>query len=176
MININLTTKEENIETSSLGKEWGVFLVAIIAAALIYLGVFGYNRWLNQDLGEKNKEYETKHNSLLEKGKSVFDFQNRLETAKPLVAKKNYALESLGQIEKAIIPEVYVESFNFDSEKGQIDLTCVAQRYRLVANQIASLKKIDYFSEVATDKTSTRDNGKIEFLLKLKIKDNQIKK
>lgn len=172
MVNINLTTKQEDAEAGSLGREWGLFILAVVLAAIIYAGVFSYNRWLNQDLAVKNEEYKTKYNSLMEKGKSVFDFQNRLEAAKPLVVEKNYALESLGQIEKSIVPEVYVESFDFNSEKGQISLTCVTQNYRLMANQMASLKKMNYFSEVAIDNTVTRDDGKIEFTLGLTIKGN----
>lgn len=172
MVNINLTTKQEDAGAGSAVREWGVFIAVVILTALIYAGVFSYNRWLNQDLAVKNDEYKTKYDSLMEKGKSVFDFQNRLEVAKPLVVEKNYALESLGQIEKAIVPEVYVESFDFDSEKGQISLTCVTQNYRLMANQIASLKKMDYFSEIAIDNTVTRDDGMIEFTLGLTIKGN----
>ncbi|MBU2028286.1 hypothetical protein KJ761_00125 [Patescibacteria group bacterium] len=173
MASINLTTKEENTEAGSLIREWGVFLLVAIGLALIYAGVFSYDRWLSQDLEGKNNEYETKYNAFLEKGKSVFDFQNRLEVAEPLVEKKNYALEILGQVEKAIIPEVYAESFSFDNGKGQINLTCVARHYGLVANQIASLKKMNYFSEVTMDETSTRDDGKIEFSLALTIKDKK---
>lgn len=173
MANINLTTKEENIAAGSLGREWGVFLLVVVALVLVYAGIFSYNRWLVQDVERKNSEYETKYNALLEKGKSVFDFQNRLEIAKPLIEEKNYALESLGQIEKAIIPDVYAEALIFDQEKGQINLTCVAQHYGLVANQIASLKKMSYFSEIAVNKTNTRDDGKIEFILELTIKDKK---
>jgi Tfp pilus assembly protein PilN len=69
-----------------------------------------------------------------------------------------------------------LESFDFSAGKGQINLNFVAKQYRLVANQIASLKKLDYFSEVELSETKTRDDGKIDFPLKLTIKDNQIKK
>ncbi len=134
MTDINLIAKEEDVKTSSLGKTWGGFILVILSLGIIYAGVFSYNRWLIQDLEKKNTEYETNYNALLEKGKSVFDFQNRLEIVKPLVEEKNYTLEGLKQIEKAIIPEVYVESFNFDSQKGQIDLACIAGHYGLVAN------------------------------------------
>lgn len=173
MTNINLTTREENSEAGSELREWGVFLLVIVVAGLIYLGFFGYNYWLKQDLLEKNKEYETKYSTLLEKEKSVFDFQNRLEIAKSLVAEKNYALEALGKIESAIIPEVYLESFNFVAEKGQINLNFVVKNYHLVANQIASLKKLDYFSEIEVNETKNRDDGEIDLPLILNIKDKK---
>jgi len=176
MTNINLTTREENIEADSMVKEWSVFLLVIVIVGIIYLGFSSYSRWLSRNLEEKNTAYKTKYNALLEKGKSVFDFQNRLNVAKTLVVKKNYVLEIMGQIEKAIIPEVYLESFDFLAEEGQINLTFVAKQYRLVANQIASLRKLDYFSDIEVSETRTLDDGKVSFPLKLKIKDNQIKK
>lgn len=172
MTNINLTSIEENVELESTGKEWGGFLLAIIAVVIIYLGVFGYSYWLRQDLDKKNQEYNVNFNTLSEKGKSVFDFRNRLEAAKPLVAENNDALEVLGQIEKAVIPEVYLEEFDFKAAKGQIDLNFITSRYGLVANQIASLKKLDYFSEIEISKTTIREDGKISFPLKLTIKNN----
>jgi hypothetical protein len=172
MTNINLTTKDEDIEGNSSAREWGPLFLAIVIAVIIYLGILGYSYWLSQDLEEKNKEYETKYNVLLEKRKSVFDFQNRLESARPLIKEKNYALEILGQIEKAIVPEVYLEFFDFNAEKKQINLNFVAKQYRLVANQIASLKKLDYFSEIEISETKVRDDGKISFPLKLTIRDN----
>lgn len=171
MTNINLTSKEENVELESKGKDWGVFSWVILAIALIYVGIFGYNYWLNQSLEEKNKEYEARLNAFFEKGKSVFDFRNRLKIAKSLMVKKNDTLEILKQIEGTIIPEVYLESFDFKAEKGQVDLNFVTNQYRLVANQIASLKKSDYFSEIEISKTTTRIDGKIEFPLKLTIKN-----
>lgn len=176
MTNINLTTKEENAEAGFAIKDWSVFLLVIVIVSVIYLGLSIYDRWLSQNLEEKNTEYKTKYSAILEKGKSVFDFQNRLNVAKNLIVKKNYALEVIGQIEKAIIPEVYLESFDFLAEEGQINLTFVANQYRLVANQIASLRKLDYFFDVEVSETRTMDDGKVSFPLKLKIKDNQIKK
>lgn len=173
MANINLSTKKEDAEISSSLREWGGFLIVVIFLALVYAGIFSYNRWLSRDLEEKDNEYSNKYNAFLENGKSVFDFQNRLEAAEPLLEKENYALKVLSQIEKAIIPEVYVESFSFDKEKSRANLICVARHYGLVANQIASLKKMDYFSEVTANNTSTRDDGKIQFLLELTIKNKK---
>ena len=172
MTGINLVTREEKKPPGSAAREWISCIVAIILLLLIYIGLIAYNRFLIKNADNLTNEYESQYSYLLENGKNVFDFQNRLEAAKPLVKKKNYALEGLVQIGKAIIPEVYAESFNFDAEKGQIDLTCVARHYGLVANQVSSLKKMDYFSEVAINETNTRDDGQIEFILKLTIKDN----
>jgi hypothetical protein len=89
------------------------------------------------------------------------------------VAEKNYALEALGKIGSAIIPEVYLESFNFVAEKGQINLNFVVKNYHLVANQIASLKKLDYFSEIEVNETKNRDDGEIDLPLILNIKDKK---
>lgn len=170
MSGVNLVTREEEKPSKSIAREWLSCLFVVIILLVIYFSSVAYNRSLVNSIENQNKEYASQYDYLMENGKNVFDFQNRLEAAKPLVEGKSYALESLKQIEKAIVPEVYAESFNFDAEKGQVGLTCVAQHYGLVAEQIASLKKMDYFSEVVVNETNTREDGKISFLLELTIK------
>jgi len=173
MDDINLVTKEEEKSAGSSAREWIACIVIIILSLLVYVGAVAYDRFLIKDVGRLNREYESQYNSLLESGKNVFDFQNRLETAKPLVLEKNYALGSLDQIEKMIIPGIYVESFTWSSEKGIVNLECVSSEYRLVANQLASFKKSDYFSEVIINETKSREDGKISFFLKLAIKNKK---
>jgi Tfp pilus assembly protein PilN len=173
MTSINLVTRDAEKPSSSLAREWLVCGVVIILLVLLYAGLLAYNQFLTQKAVGSVEEYGSQYSRLLESGKNVFDFQNRLEIARPLVSQENYAIESLSQIEKMIIPGVYVESFSWDSEKGKIELECVTGEYRLVANQLASLKKSDYFSEVVVNETKSREDGKISFFLELVIKNKK---
>lgn len=170
MTSINLVTREKEKPSGSLAREWTACIIVIILLLLIYIGLAAYNRFLIEKTDSLNGEYESQYNSLMESGKNVFDFQNRLEIAGPLVLEKNYALASLDQIEKMIIPGVYAEAFTWDAEKGKINLECVTGEYRLVANQLASLKKSNHFSEVIINETKNREDGKINFLVELVIK------
>lgn len=171
MTNLNLAINNEGEKpTSSLAREWTACIVVIVLLLLTYAGLAFYNRSLTKNIADLNEEYGSQYNSLMESGKNVFDFQNRLEVAKPLVLEKNHALESLNQIGKMIIPGVYAESFTWDAKEKKISLECVSGEYRLVANQLASLKKSDYFSKVAVNDTKTREDGKISFLVELVIK------
>ena len=170
MTNINLAIREEEKPSGSLAKEWTACIVVIVLLLLTYAGLVAYNRFLTKNTTNLAGEYGSLYNSLMESGKNVFDFQNRLGIAKPLVLEKNYVLESLDEIGKTIIPGVYAESFIWDSQKGKISLECISSEYRLVANQLASFKKSDYFSEVVVNGTSSREDGKINFLVELTIK------
>ncbi len=170
MTNINLAPKNVSEEQHSSLRDWGIFLLVVFLLALIYFGLAYYNRWANQKLSSLEQEYQKNYESLLSKGESVFDFQNRLEVAKKVAAEKNYALESLGELEKAILPEIYVETFVLDKEKGTLNLTLVTTNYRLIANQVASLKQSGYFTEVFLSQSKNREGGKIEATLDLKLK------
>jgi hypothetical protein len=173
MTNINLASKETEKAPSSLEREWTICVVVIIFLLLTYIGLIAYNSFLAKKTDALNREYESRNSALMESGKNVFDFQNRLTAAGPLVLGKNYALESLDQIGKIIIPGVYVESFTWDSDEGKFSLECIAVDYRLVANQVASFKKSDYFSEVVVNKTSNREDGKIKFFIELSLENKK---
>src|SRR5665647_1862001 len=122
MTSINLVSKAEEKPSSSLAKEWTACAVAIVLLFLIYFGLIAYNRFLVKNEDNLTSDYNSQYNYLMENGKNVFDFQNRLKVASPLVLEKNYAIESLDQIEKMIIPGVYAESFEWDAEKANVNL------------------------------------------------------
>jgi len=173
MANINLTTTEKT-EVSETAISGGIVL-AVILIVLILI-VYGTLYFWKKDLTDKTKAMQTQYNTDLEsfkKGDSkiVLDFRNRLDIAKSLIVERNIPVLTFSELENRIIAGVSINSYSYDSTKNQIVVTCVADSFKIVAEQIANFKKDSvYFGGITTGETKYNQNGKIEIPIGVEIK------
>jgi len=102
----------------------------------------------------------------------VVDLQNRIFLAEDLVeqSKSPVAFNVLRAVEDSLVAGVYIDSYSQDKTAGSLKLSCVTDSYDSVARQVLSFKNSDVFSDVTVGKMDLSSEGKINFLLDLKVK------
>jgi Tfp pilus assembly protein PilN len=172
MVNINLTTRETQVRDEMPYKSgiWAV-VAAFILLIIVYGGIYFYKASLIQKTAAATTEYASEKQKLMsESNKEVMDFQNRLLIAKGLLAEKNTAGESLGELEKRVVAGAYLTSCELNRQKKSLSLKGLADNFGVVAKQVLNLKQSDYFSEVTVGDSALSGGGKVEFSIDLKIK------
>lgn len=174
MMNLNLKTQDEiNNEKVKWGKMLPLAMLILVIILLIYAGFIFYTKKINQEISTTKEAYSRKLEDLKSgNAKSVFDFQNRLSESEKIIANNLNPYDSLKEIEKVMIPGVYLSSFQFDAGIRKVILECIASNYNDVSKQIFSFKKSSFFSDVFAGETSISpdEEGKISFKVELKIK------
>ncbi|HLN18969.1 MAG TPA: hypothetical protein VK255_02245 [Patescibacteria group bacterium] len=174
MANINLSTGEAKPKADiSFGQ--GGLLMLIIFLILI-IGLYGaelfWSNKMEQEATAIKTEFESKYSNLT-KGNpiEVIDFQNRLTVSKNLSVEGRDIRESLLEIEKTIIPGVYLSMFEYDQKTAVITLTCLGDNFNTAAKQILSFKRSIFFAEVSGGEAKlATEGGKVEFKVNLKLK------
>lgn len=156
-----------NLATSSLPQKQGLpyktGIISIVTALVVLIG--GYF-WLTMEknkiaseIGTVNSGYMAEYQKLTTSNKEIVDFQNRITLAKGLLDKKNVAVTSFPELEKDILPGVYLTSYALDG--SNLTLAIVANDFDVLARQIASFKKSGYFSAVSVGKATLDSNNKV---------------
>ncbi len=146
-------------------------ILVLLLLGGIYLGITLFKNYTLSQTSLVNNEYKIEYDKLIsESNKSIIDFQSRMAAADKLVSQNNAALETLLQVEKSILPGVYISSYKYDDSKKVLTLENFADDFNLVAKQILSFKQLDYFLQVAPEKTGIDTNGKVGFNVELKVK------
>lgn len=173
MVNINLKTDgNTNKDKIEWGKTLPLAILILAIVGLAYVAVLFYSKKVDGELKTAKDLYNQKLEDL-KKGnvKNVFDFQNRLTESKKMIDTNFNLMDSLREIEKAMVPGVYLNSYQFEADKKSLSLGCIASNYNDVAKQIFSFKKSAYFSDVSSGETSlSGQDGKINFKINLQIK------
>lgn len=173
MSNINLTT-ENNIETKPSVVSGS--LIAVAGILILVLGLYGIIGYFKQrtsaQLQETNREYEAEYEKFLAgNGNEVLDFSNRSDIAQQKLDESLSMSDILSQIEKSILPNVYLDSLKYDKAKGTVALDCAGDNFKTVAKQILSFKDNDFFSSVVPGQSSLdAQRNVIIFAIDLKIK------
>lgn len=172
MANINLVN-EEATKKINLPFKGGLLAIggAFLTLAGIYVGMLLYGKSLQSEVDSAKQNYASKKAQFDEiNAADLVDFKNRIDYAKGLLTTEDLAVESLGDLSKRIIPNVFVESYDLDAGANTVKLTCVADSFRAVALQVLSLKKSEYFSGVFLGDNRLNENGKAKFTVSLKLK------
>ncbi|MFA6048076.1 MAG: hypothetical protein WCV59_05565 [Parcubacteria group bacterium] len=174
MANINLSTGEvrEKVDLS-VGQGGLVALIVVLVLILVLYGVeIVWGQQMTKDTEAIQTEFSTKYKNLSQGNPiTVVDFQNRLTAAKKMASEGRDIRGSLLEIEKSIIPGVYLKGYEFDQKAGTIVLTCIGDNYNLAAKQILNFKKSTYFSDASGGETTfVAETGKVEFKVNLTLK------
>jgi hypothetical protein len=174
MANINLSTEEaqEKVDLNVGGSGLAILIIALLLILAAYGAELLYGQKLARDTEAIREEMDAKYKNI-SKGNpiTVVDFQNRLNSAKTAVNEGRDIRENLLEIEKSIIPGVYLESYDFEKEGGVLVLDCIGDNYNLVAKQILNFKKSTYFAGASGGETSFEaESGKVGFKVNLTLK------
>jgi Tfp pilus assembly protein PilN len=175
MANINLYQPIEEEKATSqkkglMDKGISVVIFILILTFSIWGGLKLYNLFLNKKLVNLNDQIITESGKM-EAGKMnrLADFQERMDVIKQNIPQKKDPAEFLGNLEKAIVAGVILDSCEFkydEKDKGDnLVLTAFADSFKSLAEQIASLKKITYFKNVEMGAVSREDDDKIKFVI-----------
>lgn len=175
MPNINLVAEDVSKENSSpiLGKGLISSIVILIFVFILYGGLLIANRALSSKIEVTKAEYDIEYNKFLSgKGNDIIDFKNRSDEAGKIIAENKLSADILNQIEKSILPSVYLDSLKYDKNTKKISLSCVGDNFQIVAKQILSFKQNEYFSTVIPSQGSLNaiEKNKVDFSIDLIIK------
>jgi len=174
MANINLSSEGAKEKLSIDMGNGGLVVLIIIMFIIIalYGGELFYGKKLAKEISQLQSEYAADYGDP-SKGDflTVADFSGRLGIARSEVNDGKDIRENLGEIEKLMIPGVYLSSYKYNDKGNSIVLECIGDNYNLAAKQILNFKKSTWFSEVFGGETSfDSQSGKIEFKVNLKLK------
>ena len=175
MKDINLVT--ENKTQINLKKTFSVNVGVIVGLSLllitliIYGALYFYNSYLKGQVADTYKKYKDEITFLTsEKNLEIFDFQNRIELSKKIIAEENSPKNLLEIIENDMVPGVYLSSLNYDKTTKILELDCVANGLNSFIQQIASFKKDENFVNVTTEGAKINSDtlwlGNIKIVLK----------
>lgn len=174
MANINLVN-EEATKIINFPFKGGLLAIggAFLILAMIYAGLFFYGKSLQSKIDSAKQNYANKKAQFNAMDSiDLVDFKNRMDYAEGLLATKGLAVESLEDLSNRIIPNVFVESYNLDAGANTLEISCVADSFRTVAQQVLSLKGSAYFSNVSLGDNRLSEDGKAKFTISLKFKNN----
>lgn len=176
MVNINLTTEKAVDGTDALfKKELLLFLLAVLLVAGSYAGITVYRGIIGKKIAAKEQQYVEARSALVSPAnEEIFDFQNRIKTAKSVIVKKDGAVDELKKMEELILKGVYIDSFGYDQAKSEIALSCIGDDYGVVANQILNFKRSGRFASVAVaessnNETSDKEKVRVKFAVTLSL-------
>lgn len=153
MTHINLATQKE--EGVVLEKGTVILLASSLLIVFVYFGLVFLGKKIDSDVKNLIAEYDAKQaNFVAGETAKVLDFQNRLVLSEELLAKKNTGMQDLEKVEEAIIPGVYLGSYEFDESSKTISLKCYTSNYGIVAKQLLSFKSSEHFSSVLSGESS----------------------
>jgi len=172
MVDINLKIEHADVEKKEFfQREVLVLAVVFVLLVIAYAGLLIYRTNLDKKTAAAAELYVSKLEAFRAgPAKKVFDFQNRLNAANDLVAKKDRSLEILQKFEEIIMPSVYIDSYSFEKEKNQLTLDLVAKNYNDIAKQILSFKNSGYFSGVSVSTSAPAPPDGVRFPVILIIK------
>lgn len=160
MTNINLATSDLP-QKQGLPYKKGIVSIVIILALL--LGGYGWTSFeagkIGREIKATNGNYLAEYQQLTSNNKEIVDFQNRITLARGLLAEKNTAGNSLPELEKNILPKAHLTAYSL--EKNKLALTVIADNFDILARQIASFKKDNYFSAVSVGRSSLNEENKV---------------
>lgn len=173
MLDVNFETNEnKKNEPKALGKSIAGSIIGLLLVVCLYVALNLTGKLLNSKItAVENQNKVDYSNFLAGKGNDVIDFKNRSLAAKNAISQGQLASDILAQIEKTILPNVYLDSFSYDNKDKSIALKCVGDNFNTEAKQILSFKESGFYSSVVPTSGAYDSEGKkLNFSINLKLK------
>ena len=182
MANIDLYQSIQEEKGSVGGKkriiDRGIWVaIAILAATfVVWGGLKFYGELLNRKIDDLNGQIAEESGRVKSSDiERVADFQGRVSVIKQNLPFKKDPSEFLGNLEKAVISGVVVNSCNFEyGQDGKVNsmiMEASTDNFSLLAQQVLSLKNTDYFNNVGLGKITRGQDGKIKFSIEAEFKN-----
>ena len=175
MSNLNLTTGGAEVEKrrgGSLGTATVIPILILILVLVAYGAIIYLGTRVDAEKQTVTAQYENEYAKFLAgNAGAVLDYGQRSVLAGKLADENQLTSEIFQEVEKAVLPSVYLDSFEVDREKNTVILTCVGGNFNTVAKQIMSFKQSEYFSSVEPGQSLVdAATNKLNFVINLKTK------
>ncbi len=173
MSNLNLATKKNHqSKLQNIGKGLIITVLGLILVICLYLVLLFMNKKVSAQIEAVHSQYKSEYSKFLANNASkVLDFKKRSDLAQKLIAKNKSMSDIFNQIEKDMLPQVYLISYDYNITKSKVVLECSGDNFSAVAKQASSFKKSNFFKEVSLGKSMLNvNNNRVNFIINLKIK------
>ena len=173
MVNIDLKTAQGGgaLETKT-STDVSLIVVLLITVIVIagYGGLYFWGKSVGKDIVSTDDNISSEMDKLNgQDAKTVIDFQNRVKIAGGIIKSQGGFLNGLGEVEKDILPGVYLNGFSYDKSAKTYSLDIVANGYTDVAKQLFIFKQDNFFSGAVGGASQVDAQGKVDMKITLNI-------
>lgn len=175
MSQINLVSgggESVSLKTSFFSSSLFLSMLVLIFGFGAYFGVSFYKNAIERELSSLEGEIKSQENLISgEKANRVADFFNRTSVIENnLQGTILSPSDPLSRIERSLIPEVNITSYEQNVEEGTVRISVASDSFRALAQYIITLKQNNTFSSVSVDgdsKIGKDDKIESELILSL---------
>lgn len=171
MLEANLIQGERQ-KDGAIGKNV-ILSVSILAAVMaIFGGLFLWKTYIEKKVKAVEASQKERYAAFMAGNASpVIDFKSRSVVAENLLKDQTSAADALAKIEESLLPQVYLNSYDYDKPSKEIKLDCAGDSFNTAAKQILSFKQSGYFAKVAglENKFDAKEK-KVDFTINLTLK------
>jgi len=155
----------------------GSFFISVLILIASFSILFGlkifHNKVKNETASIKNQVNGELRSLGEEKISRVADFQKRIEEAENNLSYNKNPKEIMSKVESLMVPGVVLTSYDYDSSSKTLKLEAISDSFKIIAEQILSLKSSSYFKNVRVSKTIRDEDGRINFSVESQLALNK---
>ena len=175
MVNINF--HQENQQDESARKKRiainGSFFVSILILVISFSILFGLKVFRDNTKNETASIKSQIGEEMRSLGEDTInrtaDFQKRTEEIEKNISQSKNPKEIMSKVESLMVPGVVLTSYDYDSAQKTLALEAVSDSFKIIAEQILSLKSSSYFEDVRVPKTTRDEEGRINFSVESRL-------
>ncbi len=161
------------------GLPWKIFLLALVLFGTVvagYIGLrLGYRPYLNSKIASVDKEIATLSESVsADEQKRLLQFYGQISNLKTLLSSHVNMNNLLTFIEDRTNKKVYYESFGWNTKSRTLALDGIAESYRVLAQQLESIKQSNNVADYTATQSNTVDN-RVRFHIEIVFTDAFLK-
>lgn len=163
---IEIIPKPKIKKTSSLGIFLYVFGLIFLAFLISYFVLDFYQKKSAEELSDVEKTLEKSPSEKnLEDG--IFSYQKKIEDIELLVNGHRFTANLFGNLEKNVLPKVWLSKFKSDLTAGTIDILGATDNFEILGQQVLIFEKQEFVKNVNLSKIFIGKDGKVNFDLRL---------
>ena len=169
MVNINFHQKNQPGKSAQKKRiaAMGSFFISVLILIASFSILFGlkifHNKVKNETALIKDQVSGELRSLGEEKINRAADFQKRIEEAENNLSYSKNPKEIMSKVESLMVPGVVLTSYDYDSSNKTLELEAISDSFKIIAEQILSLKSSSYFKNVRVSKTARNEDGRINF-------------
>ena len=172
MVNIDLkTTQGGSLETrTSTDTSLVVVLLITVIVIAVYGGLYLWGKSIEKNIAKTDSDINSEMDKLNgQNAKAVIDFQNRLKISGDLIKNQGGFLTGLAEVEKDVLPGVYLNDLSFDKSAKTYSMDIVANGYTDIAKQLFIFKQDNFFSGAVGGASQIDSQGKADMKITLNV-------
>jgi len=163
--------KQFGNQAASRGNLWLVMSIGIlIIAGSVYLGLWIYERQLNQEKQELVAGiYELQAKRDLELEANFIELKKGIENLKKILENRIYPSLVFKMFEELTLPQVQLSGFNGSFDDAGIIMQIEASNYNMLAKQVVAFEQDERIGKVELSEVSLAPSGRVSSNLTIEI-------